>query len=232
MGPLELFGAPLAWLWLFVATQVLAAPVLIRGLLRRGSGKRYVRDFWIQRAPQAAIAVSLALIVVGFEAIELRLGSGEPSFGSGFFESLGAALPVFSLALILPVHVAAVFAWFGNLAVVAGIVFLMGGLYMLSGSFSTDAEVLHGHELKQAGLFRYVMHPVYSGFTQFLLGSSLVSLSLPALLFTAGVTIPLLLRRARHEEVLLREEFGDRYLELEAATGGRRLIPSFIPLGF
>jgi protein-S-isoprenylcysteine O-methyltransferase Ste14 len=170
--------------------------------------------------------------VVAFEAIELRLGSGEPSFGRAFFEALGSRLPLLSLALVLPPGVAGAVAWAGNLAVLSGIVFLVGGLYTLSRSFSTDAEVLHRHELKRGGVFRYVMHPMYSGFTQCLLGSAIVSLSLPALLFTAGITVPLLLKRARYEEVLLRQEFGARYIELEATAQGRRLIPAFFPVGF
>jgi protein-S-isoprenylcysteine O-methyltransferase Ste14 len=232
MNDLELLGAPLAWLWLFIATQVCAAPALIRGLLRRGTGRRYEQNFWIQRAPQLAIATSLLLAIVAFEAIELRLGSGDPSFGHTLFEWLGAALPLVSLALVLPAGWATSIAWAGILVVLTGIVFLLGGLYALSGSFSTDAEVLYGHELKYGGFFRYVMHPMYSGFVQCLLGSALVSLSLPAFLFTAGITIPLLLRRARHEETLLRQEFGARYSELESAAHGRRLIPSFIPIGF
>ena len=232
MTDLELLGAPLAWLWLFIATQVLVVPALVRGLMRRGSGTRYERNFWVQRAPQIAIATSLAVVAVAFEAIELRLGSGEPLFGRTFFESLDSGLALLSLAFVLPTGVAAGVAWVGVVTVISGIVFLVGGLYTLSRSFSTDAEVLHEHQLKRAGPFRYVMHPMYSGFTQCLLGSALVSLSLPALLFTAGVTVPLLLRRARHEEALLREEFGAQYVELETATRGRRLIPAFIPVGF
>jgi catechol 2,3-dioxygenase-like lactoylglutathione lyase family enzyme len=120
---------------------------LIRGLLRRGTGTRYERSFWIQRAPQLAIATSLLLVMVAFEAIELRLGSGDPSFGHALFESLGVALPLISLALVLPTGWAASIAWAGILVVLAGILFLLGGLYTMSGSFSTDAEVLHGHEL-------------------------------------------------------------------------------------
>ena len=232
MSDLELLGAPLVWLWLFIATQAAVLPALVRGLLRRGSGKRYERRFWIQRAPQVAIATSLALVVVAFEAVELRLGSGEPSFGRAFFEGFGSRLSLLSVALVLPAGVAGAVAWFGILIVLSGIVFLVGGLYTLSGSFSTDAEVLHGHQLKRGGLFRYVMHPMYSGFTQCLLGSAVVSLSPPALLFTAGITVPLLLKRARYEEVLLREEFGVGYIELEATARGRRLIPAFIPVGF
>ena len=133
---------------------------------------------------------------------------------------------------MLPTGVAGAVAWVGILAVLSGIVFLVGGLYTLARSFSTDAEVLHGHELRRVGLFRYVMHPMYSGFTQRLLGSALVSPSLPALLFTAAVTVPLLLNRARREEALLREEFGAQYDELEVTARGRHLIPAFIPVGF
>ena len=232
MNDLELLGAPLAWLCLFATTQVLIAPALIRGLMRRGSGKRYERNFWVQRAPQIAIATSLAIVVVAFEAIELKLGTGEPSFGRAFFEWLGSGLLVLSLAFVLPASIAGAVAWAGVLAVLSGVVFLVGGLYTLSSSFSTDAEILHGHELKRGGLLRYVMHPMYSGFTQCLLGSALVSISLPALLFTAGVTVPLLLKRARLEEALLRDEFGAQYIDLEVTARGRRLIPTFVPVGF
>ncbi len=232
MSELELQGAPLSWFWIFIGAQILLAPALVRGLLRRGSGKRYESNFWIQRAPQLAIAASLALVAIAFEAIEFRLGTGEPMFGLAFFESLGPGIVFLSLAFVMPDSVAGAVSWLGIVAVVSGVVFLVGGVYTLSRSFSTDAEVLHGHELKRNGPFRWVMHPVYSGYTQWLLGSALVSLSLPALVFTAVVTIPLLLKRARHEEGLLREEFGAQYAGLEAAARQRRLIPSFIPVGF
>lgn len=232
MDELELFGAPLTWLWLFVLAQILALPALVQGLRRRGTGKRYEKRFWLQRAPQCAIALALVFITLSFEAIELRLGTGQPSFGERLFVLLGEALPVLSLALVLPEELAGVLAWFGIALVVMGIVFFICGLYTLSSSFSTDAELFEGHELHREGPFRFVLHPVYSGYTQFLVGSSVVSLSPVALGFTLLVVVPLLLQRAKYEESLLRQEFGNAYLELEETVRGRRLIPTFFPVGF
>lgn len=156
-------------------------------------------------------------------------GSGQPVLLLHGFPDSSHLL---SLALVLPEELAGVLAWFGIALVVMGIVFFICGLYTLSSSFSTDAELFEGHELHREGPFRFVLHPVYSGYTQFLVGSSVVSLSPVALGFTLLVVVPLLLQRAKYEESLLRQEFGNAYLELEETVRGRRLIPTFFPVGF
>src|SRR5258708_13925299 len=38
--------------------------------------------------------------------------------------------------------------------------------YSLGECFSTDAEVLDGHTVRNTGLLKYVMHPAYSGIIQ------------------------------------------------------------------
>ena len=43
MDHLELAGAPLAWLWLFIISSIVVLLPLLRGLMRRGSGIRHER---------------------------------------------------------------------------------------------------------------------------------------------------------------------------------------------
>lgn len=111
MAELELTGAPLAWLWLFVITVTLALPPVVRGLDRRGTGARHEQSFTIQRAPQLATGLVFSLVTVSFEAIEFSLGTGEPAFGKPFYERFVAFLPVASLALVLPAAWAATVSW-------------------------------------------------------------------------------------------------------------------------
>ncbi|MDZ7296111.1 MAG: isoprenylcysteine carboxylmethyltransferase family protein [candidate division KSB1 bacterium] len=231
MDDLELYGAPRAWLWLTLSAITLAVPALVGGFLRRGAGRRYEKRFIIQRAPQLAIGVTLFLVSAAFEAIEFVLGTGEPAFGKRIFEAWRSALPFLSLALVTPPLLAGVVSWVGVIFSGVGLMFLVSGWYALGSAFSTDAEVLHGQELRQGGPFRFVMHPVYAGVVQFLFGSAVTTLSPVCTLATVGMVAPLLLRRARHEEQLLTEEFGAAYLEYAERMGWRRFVPKVIPVG-
>jgi protein-S-isoprenylcysteine O-methyltransferase Ste14 len=231
MDHLELYGAPRAWLWLTLGAITLAVPALIRGFLRRGTGRRYEKRFVIQRAPQLAIGATLVLVGVAFEAIEFVLGTGEPAFGKRVFEAWRSALPLLSLALVAPPLLAGAVAWVGVVLSGVGLLFLVSGWYALGSAFSTDAEVLQGQELRQGGPFRFVMHPVYAGVVQFLFGSAVTTLSPLCALATVGMVAPLLLRRARYEERLLTEEFGAAYLEYAERRSWRRFIPKAIPFG-
>jgi protein-S-isoprenylcysteine O-methyltransferase Ste14 len=231
MERLELAGAPRAWLWIFVATILVCTPALVRGLRRRGTGTAPARS-WVQRAPQLAIALCLSAAVAAFELIELRLGTGETAVGEALARALGSREWLVTLAPRLPAPLATALSWCGIPLVLSGAAFLVSGLYALGGSFSTDAELLPDHRLREGGPFRWVLHPVYSGYAQALLGSALVALSPLALVLYAGLAVPLLLRRARFEEALLRERFGAAYERLGASRGWRRLVPTFVPLGF
>jgi len=229
MDHLELYGAPRAWLWLTLSALILALPALIRGVLRRGTGRRYEKRFVIQRAPQLAIGATLFLVSVAFETIESELGTGEPAFGKWVFEAWRSELPFLSLAPVAPPLLAGAVAWVGVVLSGVGLLFLVSGWYALGSAFSIDAEVLHGQKLQQGGPFRFVMHPVYSGVVQFLFGSAITTLSPVCVLTTVGLVAPLLLRRARYEEQLLTEEFGTAYLEYAKQMNWRRFIPKTIP---
>jgi protein-S-isoprenylcysteine O-methyltransferase Ste14 len=230
MDRLELWGAPLAWLWCFVIAGAIALPPLVRGALRWGRGVRHERRFWIQRAPQIALGLDLMLVMLAFESIELVLGTGEPSFGKAAFEAARPALPLLSLAIVAPPVLAGIVAWAGFAIALFGLVFLVWGWHALGAAFSPDAELFEGQELRTTGPFRWVMHPVYCGFVFFLTGSSILTLSPAGILFTFAVVLPLLRRRARYEEALLEEQFGAAYRRFVEERRGRRLIPTFLTL--
>jgi len=231
MTDTELWGAARMWLWLVLTATTIALPALFRGFLRRDTGLQYERNFWVQRAPQFAIALNLFGLSASFEAIELFLGTGEPAFGKVFFQAWAPYLPALSLALVVPAGIAGTIAWCGVVLSAFGLVFLVGGWYSLGTAFSPDAELLREHVLQQGGMFRYVMHPVYAGIIHFLLGSAVVGLSPLCGAFTVGVVAPLLLQRAKHEEALLTERFGVAYGEFARQRCWRRFVPTFVPFG-
>lgn len=231
MEQLELFGAPRAWLWVTLGGTALAVPALLRGFVRRGRGRRHEQRFWIQRAPQLAAGLNLFLVSCAFEAIEFVLGSGEPAFAPATFRAAREFLPALSFALVVPALPAGIIAWCGVALAASGMALLVSGWIALGSSFSPDAEIVAGQQLRQSGPYRFVLHPVYGGLVIFLLGSAVTALSPLCALVTVAVVAPLFLKRARYEESLLIREFGEAYLELARRLRWRRLVPAFIPFG-
>lgn len=225
MEELELFGAPRAWLWVVLGGTALAVPALVRGFLRRGKGPRHEKRFWVQRAPQLAAGLNLFLVSCAFEAIEFVLGNGEPAFAKSTFGAARDYLPLLSLALVLPPALAGTVAWIGVALSAAGIALLVWGWIALGSSFSPDAEIVHGQQLRVSGPYAVVLHPIYSGLVIFLLGSAITVISPLCALVTLCIVVPLFLRRARYEESLLIEEFGKEYLAHARRLRWRRLVP-------
>lgn len=226
----ELAGAPLTWLCLFLATLVVAAPGLVLGLLRRGSGEVYESSFVVQRLPQLVIGLVFPIVMLGFEAIELKLGNGEPAFGGTLFESFPGLLPFITLAVVLPGWLAAALSWAGVLWSLLGVLLFVGGIYALGASFSTDAELLEGQELQSRGPYRFVMHPIYAGYVHFLLGTALTNLSPLGALVVAALVYPLLRRRAEYEESLLLSRYGAAYESFAEARRWHRFVPLVPPV--
>lgn len=115
---------------------------------------------------------------------------------------------------------------------VSGVSFVVGGWYSLGTNFSLDAELLRDQTVTNRGFYRLVTHPAYSGVAQALLGAGLASGWIVALAFSVSIVGPLGLRRARYEEALLIERFGEEYERYASSIGWRRIVPAFIPLGF
>ena len=110
----------------------LSLPVLVQGLRRRGTGRKYESLFWVQRAPQIAVLLNIGVVLAAFEF---------PRAGTmGLFGQL-------------PSGAVAVVAWCGVGLYLSGLGFLVGGWYSLRENFSTDAEVLADHSVATGGLF-------------------------------------------------------------------------------
>lgn len=202
-----------------IAGAIISTPVLVRGFVRRGTGVKYERNFWIQRAPQLATLANVLLLVVAYVAY------------NSLFELFNFSLPFMTLTEGEPQGMAAMMAWSGIAVLVSGMVFMIGGWYSLGDCFTTDAEVLDGHTVRSDGLLKLVMHPAYSGIIQCLLGASLAATSVPCVLFSVVVVGPLWLARAKYEEHLLIESLGQSYREYAENMHWRRLIPRIFPIG-
>lgn len=197
--------------------SAIAMPTLIKGFVRRGTGVKYEQNFIIQRAPQYASLFNIALLAIAFLV----------------FNNIIKAPPLmfFAFANNDADPIVRAISWIGIPILISGMIFMVGGWMSLGESFSTDAEVLNDHKIKNTGLLAYVMHPAYSGIIQCLLGASIASTSVICVVWCLGMVAPLWLNRAKYEERLLIENLGQPYKEYADSMKWRRFVPKFIPIG-
>lgn len=232
MRSYALLAAHRAW-WLMVTFGALAAlPILVRGFRRRGTGVVYEHSFVTQSLPQAMLVVGMLVTAVAFKAVTVQIDGGDGGFWDRVLLRFPSVVRLLSVTDLLPRRYGAGLAWLGVVLSGGGLVFVVGGWYSLGTHFSPNVEIFHDHDLHRGGLFRVVMHPAYSGFIQFFTGSALVVLSPLILVLAVGVGMPLIVHRARREEVMLTERFGSRYTDFARSRRWRRIVPTFVPFGF
>ncbi len=73
-------------------------------------------------------------------------------------------------------------------------------------------------KLRTGGLYRFYRHPIYMGNQVFAIGVCILLGSWIALILCFVVLIPVNIFRAKYEERLLVEEFGDEYREFQKRT--------------
>ena len=86
-------------------------------------------------------------------------------------------------------------------------VFAAWGMWTLGRSYGIRLDLFHGHTLKTDGAFALVRHPMYLGIVTFHVGAALALESVPLLVLSAVVVVPLTLARIAAEERVLREAF-------------------------
>lgn len=118
----------------------------------------------------------------------------------------------------LPVRVA------GLAAGLAGAVLLVWAAVRLGRFLMHEAAVRQDHALVVSGPYRFVRHPVYTGYLALLFGSGVASLNF-CLLLLWPVSLLGILIQAASEEQLLAARFGREY-ECYAGRVGR-LVPRF-----
>jgi protein-S-isoprenylcysteine O-methyltransferase Ste14 len=105
----------------------------------------------------------------------------------------------------------------------ASALFAAWGMWTLGRSYGIRLDLFEGHVLKTDGAFALVRHPMYLGIVTFHLGAALALESVPLLILTAVIVVPLTLARIGAEEGVLREAFGPY------AAYARR-VPSLVPI--
>jgi protein-S-isoprenylcysteine O-methyltransferase Ste14 len=106
----------------------------------------------------------------------------------------------------------------------AGAVVLVWACVWLGRFLIHEAAVREDHALIESGPYRFVRHPVYTGYLALLLGSGFASLNV-CLWLLWPVSLLGILIQAASEEQLLRERFGQDYERYVRRTG--RLVPRF-----
>ena len=113
--------------------------------------------------------------------------------------------------------------WLGVITLAAGITLLGLAHYHLGKSFNSLVVSKEDHQLVTSGPYRWIRHPIYTSYLMSyvaggLLASNLVLTFVPVIFF--GLMI---INRIPREEAVMREEFGQDYIDLEKRTG--RLLP-------
>jgi protein-S-isoprenylcysteine O-methyltransferase Ste14 len=114
------------------------------------------------------------------------------------------------------------FRWSGAaLMVIGNILFILAHLY-LGRQWSPELEIQPGHQLIVRGIYRWIRHPMYTGFLIFGLGLVLLSANLFGCAYLPTVAVMIIVRLPS-EEALLIEEFGQAYQDYRKKTAA--LIP-------
>jgi protein-S-isoprenylcysteine O-methyltransferase Ste14 len=112
----------------------------------------------------------------------------------------------------------------GLAVAVAGAVLLVWASVLLGRLLIHEAAVREDHVLIESGPYRFVRHPVYSGYLALLLGSGVASLNV-CLWLLWPVSLVGIRIQAAAEEKLLEARFGQDYERYVRRTG--RLVPRF-----
>jgi protein-S-isoprenylcysteine O-methyltransferase Ste14 len=103
-----------------------------------------------------------------------------------------------------------------------GALLLVWAVVVLGRFFIHDAAILSDHALIERGPYRFIRHPVYTGYLALLLGSGVASLNLWVLLIWPVSLLGILVQSSSEERVL-GERFGQDHQRYVRRTG--RLFP-------
>ena len=177
-----------------------------------------VLGYWLFSARSAKRAVSQEPLTVRIAAYWLPLaiaifllGPG-PWFGHGLLREqfVPHTVPVYSAGLGLAV---------------AGAVLCIYSRFLLGRNWSATVQLKQDHELIQTGPYRFIRHPIYTGFLLLFLGNAVMVGDWRGLLAVAIVFVSFW-RKLRLEEKWLAEHFGTTYQAYRGHT--KALIPGVL----
>lgn len=113
--------------------------------------------------------------------------------------------------------------WIGAVVTACGLLFSVWGRVHLGTNWSQAVTVKEGHELITSGPYSVVRHPIYTGLLIGFLGTAIARGEWRGLVAVFLVFI-VLWWKLKHEEVWMRDEFGDSYAEYS------RRVSALVPL--
>lgn len=177
-----------------------------------------VLGYWLWTSRSAKRAVSQEPLVVRLAAYwaplaiaALLLGPG-PWFGHSLLREqfVPHTTPVYAVGLILAA---------------AGAILCIYSRFLLGRNWSATVQLKQGHELIQAGPYRLIRHPIYTGFLLLFLGNAVMVGDWRGLLAVA-IVFASFWRKLRLEEKWLAERFGQAYQTYRSHT--KALIPAVL----
>ncbi|MDR3644458.1 MAG: isoprenylcysteine carboxylmethyltransferase family protein [Clostridia bacterium] len=116
-----------------------------------------------------------------------------------------------------------VFPVVGSVIILSGLMIRLCAIATLKRYFTVNVTIQENHKLITSGLYQYIRHPAYAGGILSFIGCGLcygnplsfVCISVPYFI--------LILMRIKHEEIVLVNQFGKDYTELQSKT--KKLIP-------
>jgi protein-S-isoprenylcysteine O-methyltransferase Ste14 len=108
--------------------------------------------------------------------------------------------------------------WIGVLLTAAGVSIAFWARWHLGTNWSGVVTLKEGHELIRTGPYRTIRHPIYTGILLAMLGSAIALGEVRGLLAVAMAWLSFY-TKARREESLLTQEFGERFAEHLRHTG-------------
>lgn len=110
----------------------------------------------------------------------------------------------------------------GSFFCVAGTAISIAARKILDTNWSADVVLKEGHTLVDAGPYRLVRHPIYTGMLMMFLGTAVVR-GLLGPLIAVPIAVFAFWIKASQEETLLLRQFPTMYLDYQSRT--KRLIP-------
>lgn len=123
-----------------------------------------------------------------------------------------------------PGAVAVGLRWAGAALAWASAAFAIRAAHVLGRQWSLEARLLPEHRLVRDGPYRYVRHPIYAAMLGLLVATGVNLTTWLPLAAAVGLYVGGTLLRARVEDGLLRERFGDEYARYAAE------VPALVPL--
>ena len=133
------------------------------------------------------------------------------------------AVPGGFIAELLPIPANALTLAAGTAVFAAGLALRVWAIRILGRLFTFEIGIRQEHQIIQAGPYRWIRHPSYTGYLLMLIGIGLALASSSFLAITLPGTLFFFLLRIAHEERMLARHFGEPYRDYSRRTS--RLVP-------